>query len=163
MPPSQYPSPPPFKHIADHAARARLTELRERVAPILTNNLLPHFTDHSVDHSDSLTKYVDNLVEPLQVTDQRLTEDELFIVYSACYLHDVGMHYERAGETDVIMNLHLAQRWEELTEDDRRRLLREHHAAISAEMVMRSVRAEKPVVGVQLTPDHYFPKYVAQL
>jgi tetratricopeptide (TPR) repeat protein len=140
-----------------------LTELRERVAPILANNLLPHFTDHTVAHSDSLAKYADDLVEPLQASDQSLTEDELFIVYSACYLHDVGMQYERAGETNIIASLHLPQQWEELSEDDRRKLLRQHHAAISAEMVMQSVRAETPVVGLQLTTDHYYPKYVARL
>lgn len=162
MPASLIPSPPSLKHIQDHAIRSRLIDLRERVAPILTNNLLPHFTDHSVAHSDSLARFVDDLVEPLQASDHKLSEDELFILYAACYLHDIGMQYEKAGETSVIRGLHLSQRWEELNEDTRRNLLRQNHAAISGEMVRKSLRAESPVIGVQLTPD-YFPQYVASL
>lgn len=162
MPFSQLPPPPPFRHAQDHGIRSRLNQLRESVAPILANNLLPHFTDHSVTHSDSLARFVDELVEPLQAGAHKLTEDELFILYAACYLHDIGMQYEKAGETSVIVNLHLLQPWEELSEDERRKLLRLHHAAVSAEMIRQSLRAEAPVVGIQLTPDH-FPQYVAPL
>jgi hypothetical protein len=139
-----------------------LTNLRESVAPILTNNLLPHFTDHSVTHSDSLANFVDALVEPLQASIHKLSEDELFILYAACYLHDIGMQYENAGETNIIASLHLSERWEDLSEDTRRKLLRQHHAAISAEMVRQSLRAEAPVTGLHLTTDH-FPQYVAPL
>src|SRR5687768_14069827 len=100
MTPSRMPQQPSrFAHITDSAIEARLTELRERVAPILANNLLPHFTDHSVAHSDSLVRIVDQLIQPLQQSAQRLTQDELQILYSACYLHDIGMQYENADKT----------------------------------------------------------------
>lgn len=162
MPVSQLAPPPPFKYIQDHGIRSRLTNLRESVSSILANNLLPHFTDHSVAHSDSLAKFIDDLVEPLQANVYKLSQDELFILYAACYLHDIGMQYEKAGETNVISELHLSQSWENLSENTRRKLLRQHHAAISAEMVRQSHGAEKPIVGLQLTPD-YFPQYVAAL
>jgi hypothetical protein len=96
--------PPPWKHLADEGSRATLTVLRERTAPILANNLLPHFTDHSVDHSDSVTRIIDNLLENGTNT---LTDQELFILYSACYLHDIGMQFEQAGETEVVSSLNL--------------------------------------------------------
>src|SRR5260370_40588545 len=120
--------PQRFAHIIDGVIEARLIELRERVTPILANNLLPHFTDHSVAHSDSLVKIVDQLIQPLQQSAHRLTQDELQILYSACYLHDIGMQYENADKTQVISNLHLPQAWSDLSEETRRYLLRTHHA-----------------------------------
>lgn len=149
-----------FAHITTGTIEARLIELRERVTPILSNNLLPHFTDHSVAHSDSLVRIVDQLIQPLQQSAHRLTQEELQILYSACYLHDIGMQYEHADKTQVISGLNLPQSWGDLSEDTRRDLLRKHHAAISAEMVIMSVRAEKPPIGIQLKEDHY-GKYVA--
>lgn len=44
---------PPFKHLSDEKSRALLITLRAKTAPILANNILPHFTDHSVAHSDT--------------------------------------------------------------------------------------------------------------
>lgn len=159
---NEYLPPPPFRHLSSEVSRSRLIELRQRVTPILANNLLPHFTDHSVTHSDSLTKFIDGLVEPLQASVHRLSEDELIALYSACYLHDIGMQYEHAGSTQVITRLGLTQRWEDLSEDTRRNLLRAHHAAISAEMIMMSVHSAAPIIGIQLKPDH-FPQYVAAI
>jgi hypothetical protein len=159
---SRLPASPPFKHLQDSTNRSLLIVLREKVAPILANNLLHHFTDHSVAHSDSLTQFVDQLAEPLQASDNPLSEQELVILYSACYLHDIGMQYENAGSTQAISRLALPQRWEDLSEDTRRVLLRQNHAEISAEMVMMSVRSEAPIVGLQLTSE-YYPRYVAFL
>src|SRR6266849_2855433 len=97
--PTQLPQSPPFAHVKDEGIRSRLINLRQSVAPILANNLLHHFTDHSVEHSDSLARYVDALILPLQATAEKLSEDELLILYAACYLHDIGMQYEKAYET----------------------------------------------------------------
>ena len=129
------------------------------MAPILANNLLHHFTDHSVEHSDSLARYIDSLILPLQATAEKLSEDELLILYAACYLHDIGMQYEKAYETQIIASLKLSTPWSDLSSDD---LIRQHHAAISAEMVRASLNATAPIIGLQLTVD-YFPTYVAAL
>jgi tetratricopeptide (TPR) repeat protein len=155
-------TPPPFKHVTDLTVKARLVNLRESVAPILANNLLPHFTDHSVAHSDSLARYVDELIQPLQVTEARLNEDELFVLYAACYLHDIGMQHGKAYETKVIADLKLLTPWDGLTPEQQSDLIRRHHAAISAEMVRDSLNAAAPIIGLQLTVD-YFPTYVAAL
>jgi hypothetical protein len=58
-----YGSAPPFKHMSSEKYRALLTALREKVAPILANNLLPHFTDHSIAHSDNLVELVGQFLE----------------------------------------------------------------------------------------------------
>src|SRR5438046_98010 len=93
---------PALRHLRREANRASLVRLRAAVAPILGNNLLPHFTDHSVAHSDSVAELVDHLGGPLQSGQQPLTDPELTILYSARYLHDIGMQYENAGDTEAI-------------------------------------------------------------
>ncbi len=162
MPVTALPAAPPFMHLNDPTVKARLVNLRESVAPILANNLLPHFTDHSVAHSDSLARYVDDLIAPVQATEKRLSEDELFILYAACYLHDIGMQHGKANETNVINALNLLPGWGELTPEQQSEIIRRHHAAISAEMVRSSLNAAAPIIGIQLTVD-YFPMYVAAL
>ena len=145
-----------FKYIREEPIRARLVNLRDAVTPILANNLLPHFTDHSVHHSDEMVNIIDKLIKPIQLNeDRRLSDRELQILYSSCYLHDIGMQYEQAGNTKVILQLGLDQPWVELQEDTRRTLLRKHHHKISAEMVKRSVNDPEPPIGVQLTEEDH--------
>ncbi|MDA1231201.1 MAG: HD domain-containing protein [Planctomycetota bacterium] len=159
---SKYGNAPAFRHLSGESARALLVQLRTAVAPILDNNILPHFTDHSVSHSDGVTQLVDSLIEPLQKTDERLSETELVVLYSACYLHDIGLQYENAGETRTIAELNLGLPWHDQPESERRNLLRQFHHRISAEMVHSSIRAEAPIIGMQLT-DEYEPSKIACL
>lgn len=164
-----------FRHLGDSVSRGRLEALRDAVKPILANNLLPHFTDHTVSHSDSLVAIIDQFINPIQSGQHALQPQELMALYGACYLHDIGMQFERAGETEVIRRqlhpplkmdgiddavYHLA--WEDLSEDERRRLLREYHHEIAAELVVSSVRASEPPVGIQLADD-YLPDVLASL
>src|SRR5260221_8097219 len=86
---------PNFGHLANERSRALVIQLRSAVEPILANNILCHFTDHSVSHSDNVCELVDALVENLHTTNYQLSEDELIVLYSSCYLHDVGMQYEK--------------------------------------------------------------------
>ena len=122
--------PPPFKHLRDKVRRASLVRLRSAVAPILANNLLPHFTDHSVAHSDRLTVLIDDLVEAVQATQQPLNNCELTVLYGTCYLHDLGLQYEKAGNTEVIQQAlsQTSQRWDVLSETAKRKMLRDYQA-----------------------------------
>lgn len=151
---------PSFKHLNGHSSH--LVVLRSSVTPILSNRILTHFTDHSVNHSDNVSNLVDDLIEPLQTSKHALTKQELTILYAACYLHDIGMHYEKASETNIIRSLHLTRPWLELPENERRDLLRKYHHNISAEMIMASVGAENPIIGLQMT-DQYVPEHVAAI
>lgn len=141
-----------FCHLMHEDKKARLVSLREKATPILATNLLPHFTDHSVSHSDEMVMIINRFVEPLQTESNsaRLTDDELFVLYAACYLHDIGMQYENAGNTAVISEIGLEQPWEDLDETSRRSILRKYHHKISAEMVRTSVRSALPPIGIQL-------------
>lgn len=156
----QISSPPQFKHL--NGQTAHLEVLRSSVAPILSNRILTQFTDHSVSHSDNVARLIDELIESIQISKQSLTQQELTILYATCYLHDIGMHYENAGNTEIIRSVNLKTAWEDLPEKEKRELLRKYHHQISAEMIMNSVRAENPIVGLQLTQS-YYPELVASL
>jgi hypothetical protein len=145
----------------DESRSALLVRLRDSVTPILANNLLPHFTDHSVSHSDSLIELVTELTRPLSEGPKSLTMDELVVLYSACYLHDVGLQYERAYELGVIPDDEFSSPWSELSDDARRALLRRHHHRVSATLVQLSASAAPPL-GLKLS-EEYQPSLVAAL
>jgi hypothetical protein len=154
---------PEFRHLHNEQQRALLIRLRGAVAPILSNNLLPHFTDHTVAHSDRLTVLVDQLITPIQSgSPNALANAELLVLYAACYLHDVGMQHENAGTTQTISQLDLARPWDELSEDERRDLLRRHHHRISADMVWQSATQSAPLLGMSL-PNELEPSSVGRV
>ena len=153
---------PGFKLLSD-SSQALLIRLRDSVAPILDNNLLHHFTDHSVNHSDHVCEIIDKLISPASETDKRLNDSELVAVYAAAYLHDVGMHYEKAGSTETIARLKIDTPWAELAEPTRRDIVRRCHPIMSAELVKQNARTvDPPPIGLRLTND-YFPNEVACL
>ena len=88
-----------YKHLTNEVKHSRLIALRDAVKPILANNLLPYFTAHDVEHCDRVTTVIDAFIEPFQSAANRLTDDELFVVYAAAYLHDIGMQYENVGNS----------------------------------------------------------------
>ncbi len=164
---------PPFEHLRNEELRSRLISIRGAAKEILKIDLLLHFTDHRLTHSDRLTEIVDQFIAPVQGANSRLSDQELFILYAACYLHDIGMHNERVGDTDTITKAlasmsaggqdmeikgHLA--WDELAHETRSDLLRRHHHLISSEMILSSVDAVSAPVGVQLTREDH-PEYIA--
>ena len=160
--PGEFGPPPQLKHLKSEADNTLVIRLREAVAPILGNNVLRHFTDHSVIHSDNVTRLVDELTNSLQSSGRPLQPQELIILYSACYLHDIGLQLENAGNMAVIQQLSLKLPWQDLDDDTRRDLLRRYHHQISAEMVQASVRTVTPIIGLQLSPA-YDPSRIACL
>ena len=87
-----------YKYLTNEAKRGRLIALRDAVKPILANNLLPYFTAHDVEHCERVTTVIDAFIEPLQGATNRLTDDELFVVYAAAFLHDNGRLSRRISE-----------------------------------------------------------------
>jgi len=75
-------------------------------------------------------------------------------LYASCYLHDIGMQYENAGDTVALQGFTRDCAWTSLGDDARRRLLRDHHHAIAAEMIMQSIDASKPIVGMSLPREY---------
>ena len=151
-----------YKHLTNKVKRSRLIALRDAVKPILANNLLPYFTAHDVEHCKRVTTVIDAFIEPLQSATNHLTDDELFVVYAAAYLHDIGMQYENVGNSPTIRAAIGAESWEALPVLVKRDLLRQHHHAISAELVTMSVRNQTPPIGFQLIDEDY-PTAIASI
>ena len=145
------------KYLTNEAKRGRLIALRDAVKPILANNLLPYFTAHDVEHCERVTTVIDAFIEPLQGATNRLTDDELFVVYAAAFLHDIGMQYENVGNSPTIRAAIGTDSWEALPVPVKRDLLRQHHPAISAELVKLSVRNQSPPIGFQLIDKDHPP------
>jgi hypothetical protein len=150
---------PPFQRLKDETLRARLLSLRASLTPILATNLMRHFTDHSVAHSDQICDLIDHLTSPMSAAP--LTDIEAFIIYAAAYVHDVGMQHERCDETLTIGNIlngppFFGRKWIDLEERTRYDLLRRFHHRISAEMVKSCLDAPQPtILGIQLTRQDY--------
>jgi hypothetical protein len=144
----------PFRHLRDERRRARLIDLRNAVAPILANNLLPYFTVHDVGHSDRVVSLLDDLLMSLR-PEHILSDEELFVLYASAYLHDLGMQYENVGSTETLKGILRGEEWKSIAPERRRNLLRLHHPAISAELVLASAegRAASPPIGLQLRQD----------
>lgn len=146
---SELPSPPDWNLLRSGSRKARLLTLRDAVAPLLAINFNVHFTDHSVAHSDAITHIVDQLLVVLD-KNRLLNDDEAFVLYATCYLHDLGMHFQAAQNTKALAKLNLADAWEGLPDEKKRAILRDNHAEISAELVAMSVESSHPPIGLQL-------------
>lgn len=139
----------------DHGRVDRLKTIRNAVTPLLAGNYLSNFTDHSVSHSDQLCEIVDKLTVSLE-PQKKLNEEEAYVLYAACYLHDAGMQHQRAGNTQVVSRVlkgepYSGQKWEELEEETRKNIIREHHHRISSELVRNAVRNGNPEIGIALS------------
>ena len=148
-------------HLKDEGYILLLQGLRKAVSPVLANNILPHFTDHSVSHSDRLVDIINKLISPIP-ENKKLSNQELLILFASCYLHDIGMQYENAGNTQTISKLKLEQKWEELSGSTRREYLRNNHHEISAEFVMMLGPNQVSPVGYNLLTEMK-PEYIAAL
>jgi hypothetical protein len=128
--------------------------MREHVAPILEKELLPHFTDHGPNHGDRVAMLAGQLVEPIQDSKSPLSSDELFVLYAACYLHDIGMHVEATGDlrstAEALRGLGFSGgSWDGVQPETRSAVTREHHHRMAAELVLRSRNAATPPIGFQ--------------
>lgn len=141
--------------------KVRLMQIREGAKPILDLNLHVDFTDHSVGHSDSVAANASLLGSAL-IINHRLTNEEAFILYAACYLHDIGMEYEPADDLQSIRELGLPVCLRDMQRAERVGALRRIHNVVSAGMVAASRDAAVPPIGTQLSQDDQ-PQLIASL
>jgi HD superfamily phosphodiesterase len=108
--------------------RAELKVLRKSVEPIFRNRLHAHYTDHSIIHCDRVAELAEKLLAPLKKS-AKLNDDEGFVLYASCYLHDIGMHNEKAGESGRLADSlkATARKWSDIQQDERLDLIRQYH------------------------------------
>jgi type II secretory pathway predicted ATPase ExeA len=86
----------------DSHRQLQIENVRETVKPILQTNLLPHFTDHSISHSDRVVGILGRLLERnlSQNSSTRLNEREIVVLVLAGILHDIAMQIPKAYGID---------------------------------------------------------------
>ena len=146
-----------FTYMGDKEKMARLTTIRAGVERILSSTIHPHFTDHSVHHSDRMVELLGALIEPMQATQSALNDRELFVLYAGCYLHDVGMQCSNCSGYRTVQERGWARDWESVCQEDRLKRIRAIHAELSAEMVRRSATEHPPPINTALDERDYFP------
>lgn len=74
------------------ALRHELDAVRTAAYKIWTEQRLKSYTDHRAQtHSERVIAHLWKLIKGLQDTPEKLNANELTILLSACYLHDIGM------------------------------------------------------------------------
>jgi tetratricopeptide (TPR) repeat protein len=77
----------------------RIHKVREKAEAIWKKPLLRQYTDHTVAHSLRVIFILDKLCPLLKVS---LTDDEVYVLLCAAFLHDIGMQQEKFFEMKVL-------------------------------------------------------------
>jgi type II secretory pathway predicted ATPase ExeA len=87
-----------FEQYLSPAQYSQILEIRRKLATILDNNVLPHFTDHTLEHCDRIADIARRLTEQNinRKNNQSLHRDELFVLALGILFHDVGMQIPKA-------------------------------------------------------------------
>jgi hypothetical protein len=82
--------------------------VRAAVTPLLEPSIHPHYTDHSVRHSEQIIGILGGLTDGLMQSDACLSPIELYVLLAASYLHDIGMQDSKSmgHDLDKIRELH---------------------------------------------------------
>lgn len=129
---------------------AKLIDIRTKVSPLLGSSAQPDLTDHSVDHSDRVVGYVNQLFSE---SPERLHPEEAYILYAACFLHDVGLHTDNPPWTVALAHeVGSSEAWNGMSREARASVVRRHHHRISAELVLSAVNVSS-ILGFTLGQD----------
>jgi len=86
------------------------------------------FTNHQAQlHSEHVITHIGSIIKNLQNTQQKLTPHELYVLFSACYLHDIGMQDFRVDNERSV---------EDFNSKDYLRI-RENHPRSSKELIIK--------------------------
>jgi hypothetical protein len=127
---------------------ARLEKVRGSAYEIWTNQRLTFFTDHTAQrHSERIISLLGEAMDHFQGTTSRLSEHELYVLLSACYLHDIGMQ-----------DLKIGNRWvNALTIADYDEIRRRHPAQGRHLIVKGSISRDRDEFNIALDDDQYVP------
>jgi tetratricopeptide (TPR) repeat protein len=132
------------------SALSRKREVRQRLVPVCdkakaiwAKPVLRQYTDHTIRHSARVIDLIDSLTALLRGQD-RLNNNEAYVVFSAALLHDVGMQceifYEKGFLHDLFSPKELAAARDDKNERDR--LLRTRHHDLGAEWIRHELGAQ---------------------
>jgi hypothetical protein len=150
-----------FPLIQDQTLKARVTTLRSAAKDLLIPGLQPDFTDHSINHSDSVVEYCEKLCEAIPESNQ-LTDKEAWLLYASCYLHDIGMFYENASDMETVRVHGWDSVWSSFSREDKAARLRDIHPELSSELIKKSHTCANPPIAFRFN-DYDNPGLIAAL
>ena len=113
-------------HLASNTKLSQsLDDIKRFCSQIWKDRLLPWFTNHDISHSEEIISLLGQILKPLEEHSQFLNDDELFILISSAYLHDIGMQNLKIGDITA----------EKLTEKDYNEI-RKRHAEESSKIIL---------------------------
>jgi tetratricopeptide (TPR) repeat protein len=106
---------------------------------------LTHYTDHTVLHSARVIKHIDDLAA-LLAREDKLNDNEAFVLLAAALLHDVGMQRLNVFDSDLAQHLFTPEQVEQGRRSRPRceELVREHHHLIGAEWIRTELSKSWP-------------------
>ena len=136
--------------------RSRLVGIRDACKEIWKAPILQHFTDHGLEHSEKIIVILRMLLGSKEEAEQRITEHELFILFAAAYLHDIGM--QSAFHDGLLSKDHF-------TLEDAEAIRKQHHES-SYKIIMESVDPTAPKrikCGLEQCTEPNYVRYIAIL
>jgi hypothetical protein len=79
----------------------RLQRIKTAAAEFWKEKKLRWYTDHGIEHSRSILDMIERMLHPMNVM---LSAEELYILISASYLHDIGMQDLRISGAEGALN-----------------------------------------------------------
>lgn len=118
-----------------------LVPIRQAVVELWDRPQHQEFTDHGLDHSERVIAKLDALSHDMMGTGKKLCPREAFYALAAAYLHDVGMQMGRPEQSGVLTDELGEAALSSMGEHEYKRVVREHHALLSAEMIIAGAKA----------------------
>ena len=82
-----------LSQLDDELAR-QFDRIYEEAFKIWDEQHLRQFTIHGKKHTDQVERNLDSLTAPIQNSEKPLSAEEIFVLLSACCLHDIGMQLD---------------------------------------------------------------------
>ena len=120
-----------------------LEYVKDSVSPTFENNILLHFTQHDLNHSNRMLKILKEiLMENLSSGGEfKLCESELFILILSVLVHDIGMYIPQVYGISKPVT--------QLTDEDYNKI-RENHGEGSAEVIDDIIQTRKISYGITI-------------
>ncbi|MGD0401544.1 MAG: HD domain-containing protein [Syntrophobacteraceae bacterium] len=107
-----------------------LLQIKQAAGSFWRTRRLRWYTDHGIHHSQSVLKIIEDILDPLDKlnpSDQYILKpEELYILITACYLHDIGMQDLRVDGVEGSPNLEQETEIRRTHPDRAARLIREN-------------------------------------
>ncbi len=133
--------------------------IKEKAAVILEQPQHRHYTDHSIEHSERVKCIAADLIKLIKRPIKALSREERKILTAAVYLHDVGMQFKDAVDSEYLNKMLEQSQLNGMRENDDFRLsiIRRFHHELSKEMIIGSILHPDryPSMGLHEKDIHY--------